>query len=694
MYFYHLKFELYPLTSSIQAINLHDSSSSINKKETSEQNNSSDPYFVPKDIFEKLPTHRSNSNKKLSLKRSNSFNKSKSKIKSKVRSKSVDQAKNLRSSEIPLIPPTPVSKESQSHNNFSGVLTSSSSNCSTFVRRRKSFTSATLPQFTEDRTLNFDKTHDFRFGNIEIEWFDNIEENMNEESNTNAVNNNHNGNKNETESSESISPSSIKKTKSSSEKTTISPAGEFVPLNSGKTNLSYERNSVESEKRDDLPSLGNHATILAVLAVPSYMTASDFLSFVAPVRKYVSHFRFIRDSAPNKFIVLMKFRHARAAKDFYKQFNARPFSSMEPEICHVVYIKSIEFKSTSIPPYAFPFLHDPFLPLSSEVDPSSTQDDKIKQSTSPLHELPTCPVCLERMDASVTGLLTILCQHTFHCNCLSKWGDSSQKRNYYDTSLEQNECGVCGATENLWICLVCGNIGCGRYQEAHAYCHYNETSHLYALELETQRVWDYADGKLVELPGPDAPSQIQQQRHDQVNQDKLDAIGLEYSYLLSTQLSSQRTFYEEKLDSVTLQLSQLTNQYQKLENEVSALKQDKDKVQSEKETLEKDKIPSLIREKKSVERKVEKFIEKSEKLERELKDEKEITKSLLTKQQYLQTQLEDKDAKIKDFEEQIRDLMFFFQAQEKIKDNPDIVGGDVIVPENSSGSGKKKKGKK
>lgn len=68
----------------------------------------------------------------------------------------------------------------------------------------------------------------------------------------------------------------------------------------------------------------------------------------------------------------------------------------------------------------------------------------------------------------------------------------SQKRNIQDPSLESSECGVCGATENLWICLVCGNIGCGRYQEAHAYCHYKETSHLYALELETQRVWDYA----------------------------------------------------------------------------------------------------------------------------------------------------------------------------------------------------------
>jgi BRCA1-associated protein len=81
-------------------------------------------------------------------------------------------------------------------------------------------------------------------------------------------------------------------------------------------------------------------------------------------------------------------------------------------------------------------------------------------------------------------------------------------------SEEANECFVCGATESLWICLICGHIGCGRYNDAHAYHHYMETNHLYALELETQRVWDYAgdgyvhrliqntiDGKLVELPG-------------------------------------------------------------------------------------------------------------------------------------------------------------------------------------------------
>lgn len=38
-------------------------------------------------------------------------------------------------------------------------------------------------------------------------------------------------------------------------------------------------------------------------------------------------------------------------------------------------------------------------------------------------ELPLCPVCLERMDESVDGILTILCNHSFHGSCLAKWAD-------------------------------------------------------------------------------------------------------------------------------------------------------------------------------------------------------------------------------------------------------------------------------
>lgn len=71
------------------------------------------------------------------------------------------------------------------------------------------------------------------------------------------------------------------------------------------------------------------------------------------------------------------------------------------------------------------------------------------------------------------------------------------------------------AIQDLWICLICGHVGCGRYKAGHSKDHWKESSHVYALELETQRVWDYVgdgyvhrliqsktDGKLVEVPPP------------------------------------------------------------------------------------------------------------------------------------------------------------------------------------------------
>ena len=72
--------------------------------------------------------------------------------------------------------------------------------------------------------------------------------------------------------------------------------------------------------------------------------------------------------------------------------------------------------------------------------------------------------------------------------------------------------------QDLWICLICGHVGCGRYRAGHAADHWRAENHAFALELEAQRVWDYArdgyvhrlvqsktDGKLVEVPSP-APS--------------------------------------------------------------------------------------------------------------------------------------------------------------------------------------------
>lgn len=52
-------------------------------------------------------------------------------------------------------------------------------------------------------------------------------------------------------------------------------------------------------------------------------------------------------------------------------------------------------------------------------------------------------------------------------------------------------CADCGSPQSLWICLICGHAGCKDDGLNHALLHYKDTSHPYALEIETQRVWDY-----------------------------------------------------------------------------------------------------------------------------------------------------------------------------------------------------------
>lgn len=68
--------------------------------------------------------------------------------------------------------------------------------------------------------------------------------------------------------------------------------------------------------------------------------------------------------------------------------------------CHLVFVSRVELVREDIPP------------------PHHT-------------ELPTCPVCLERMDESVDGILTILCNHAFHTSCLAKWGDTRYCQQYF-----------------------------------------------------------------------------------------------------------------------------------------------------------------------------------------------------------------------------------------------------------------------
>ena len=61
--------------------------------------------------------------------------------------------------------------------------------------------------------------------------------------------------------------------------------------------------------------------------------------------------------------------------------------------------------------------------------------------------------------------LTILCCHTFHWMCLKNWNDTTCPLcRYLQSPTESSSCDECGATEKLWMCLICGLIGCFNVQ--------------------------------------------------------------------------------------------------------------------------------------------------------------------------------------------------------------------------------------
>ncbi|VDC00970.1 unnamed protein product [Peniophora sp. CBMAI 1063] len=462
---------------------------------------------------------------------------------------------------------------------------------------------------------------------------------------------------------------------------------------------------------------------LGVLAVPAWMTASDFLTFVAPAQEGMAHLRMIRDSQENRSLVLINFRTAEAAKEFAEEYNGRAFNSLEPETCHVVRVASVR------------------------IDPTDSLAQSIARlgSQAPVYELPTCPVCLERMDSAVTGLVSVPCLHTFHCACLSKWGggrcpvcrysqtlqashptSSSTRTNvpipFADpTSPALSRCVDCGSTGNLWICLICGNIGCGRYGRAHAHAHYLATSHLYALELETQRTWDYAadtyvhrliqnkaDGKLVELPSASMASTISGTTQgggpstaDGLTAEKIEAIGIEYSYLLSNQLDTQRAFYEDQMRALRTQLDEVRTAVSRLENVAATAATATETAKRAAEEAE-----AAKRERDRSERKAQRLAEAARAFERELKGERAVSAGLMENLEAAKAKTlaaeEDRNLlvkKVAELEDQVRDVMFFLEARDKIEggegDVAEAAGGslEIVTPQSDQRStpGKKKK---
>ncbi|CCO30829.1 BRCA1-associated protein [Rhizoctonia solani AG-1 IB] len=250
---------------------------------------------------------------------------------------------------------------------------------------------------------------------------------------------------------------------------------------------------------------------------------------------------------------------------------------------------------------------------------------------------------------------------------------------------------------NLWICLICGNIGCGRYARAHAHSHHEFSAHLYALELATQRVWDYAgdgyihrlihdrtEGKLVEIPSSSntlsnkamtgGESSLGPGPDDMRAAEKVEAVGLEYANLLASQLDSQRSYFEEQAAELR---STLDNARKELAR-VKAVAEDRAKEDeiSRAEAIERAAESETARA--NAQKRADRMQDLARKLEKDLKAERAEAETAGARERMeLQTRL-------KDVEEQLRDVMFFLEAKTTIEqqgDQSELAGGSIVVPE-------------
>ncbi|XP_061382222.1 BRCA1-associated protein isoform X2 [Danaus plexippus] len=391
------------------------------------------------------------------------------------------------------------------------------------------------------------------------------------------------------------------------------------------------------------------AKTLCLLSVPGALGAADLLAFAAACQQDICHVRVLRDGSPDHYMALFTFRTYDAAREFHTAFSGVPYSSLEPQaLCHVAWVSRVEYARSGTPP------------------PAHT-------------ELPTCPVCLERMDESVAGVLSVQCSHSFHADCLVRWSDARCPVCRCAQTPEPRERAVClqceieggpieeggpmgegeGAGEalesygSLWICLICGHVGCGRYEKGHAAKHFLASNHTYALQLGSNRVWDYAvqnkaDGKLVAAEGGVGS--------DAGCHEKLDSAQLEFTYILTHQLDSQRAYYEEKINRLEIEHRATTaagvRRAETAESEVSELRL---------------KLSILTREHVAVERRMQSLANKVTTLQTELQEERGLASALASSHKQWQEQARKTEEaltkEVSELKEELRDVMFFVEAR-------------------------------
>lgn len=196
---------------------------------------------------------------------------------------------------------------------------------------------------------------------------------------------------------------------------------------------------------------------------------------------------------------------------------------------------------------------------------------------------------------------------------------------------------------------------------------------------------------------------------------KIEAISIEFSDLLTTQLDSQRAYYAEKVNKLRDELAIAQRSEAKAQNNLVVVQAQLDKLQKEQEghvlqrnedvlamrarleSLEQDIVPSLEKDRARLEKKSEKATDLARSLHKDLDGERSVTRGLMDNISKLKEENEKRKAEsnslqgqVQDLTEQVQDLMFTLTAQARIKEEGGA-GGDVQIQQKATPARRRKK---
>lgn len=182
-------------------------------------------------------------------------------------------------------------------------------------------------------------------------------------------------------------------------------------------------------------------------------------------------------------------------------------------------------------------------------------------------ELPTCPLCLECIESTVTKINTI---HLEYQN--KSWQFYRENCKICQITAKENQelslycCLECEVQNNLWCCIICGFIGCDRYNNGHMLSHYEATGHRFSMILlENKRIWDYEEDRYVhkvfqhDLQGTTtgvASASVTDIKGGEFN-FRISNIISEYDTIMEDQLENQRLHYMREIE----RMNQLNDQF-------------------------------------------------------------------------------------------------------------------------------------